>query len=310
MGSYSTRLSLSAIYLTSTLSVVGCVTTLAPLVHASGGSHLALTVGAGEASFDLSTGENLYLEVTLNGNPTKTIGHFVRNGARFHASADTLREIGFILSAETQGLIELTSLQGVQVDYNAALQRLGVTAPANMILQDETVLNVRTSTIPQATASPGLLLNYDLYGTRYSHNSTSVSAYTELRAFNNWGVLSNTALSRWSDSSHSGVPNETVRLDTSFSRSFVDSAVTLSVGDLISGGLVEWARPTRLGGIQLRRNFALQPELITFPVPAFYGQANLPSTVDLYVKGMKQYSTKVPSGPFQLNTMPTVSGSG
>ncbi|MFA5628271.1 MAG: fimbria/pilus outer membrane usher protein, partial [Thiohalomonadaceae bacterium] len=56
--------------------------------------------------------------------------------------------------------------------------------------------------------------------------------------------------------------------------------------------------------------FALQPDLVTFPVPAFYGQANLPSTVDLYIDGLKQYSSDVPTGPFQLNTTPVVKGSG
>lgn len=100
-----------------------------------------------------------------------------------------------------------------------------------------------------------------------------------------------------------------MRLETTASHSIVGSALTVRMGDVVSGGL-DWSRRTRLGGLQLQRNFALQPERVTFPIPAFYGQANLPSTVDLYVDGLKQYSSEVPAGPFQLHTVPMVNGSG
>lgn len=258
---------------------------------------------------DTSNGENLYLEVTLNGNATGKIAHFLRDGERFNVSSETLHSLGFNQFANSKEIIDLHSLPGVQINYDAAQQQLHMMARADLIHQDETVLNARTSDLPEPKASPGLLLNYDLYGTRDENHNSSFSAHTELRAFNSWGVLSNTALSRWNDSSDLDVSNDTIRLDTSFSRSFVDRAMTLRIGDSISGGL-DWTRPTRFGGIQLRRNFGLQPELITFPVPAFYGQANLPSTVELYIDGLRQYSSDVPAGPFQLNTAPIVNGSG
>ena len=49
---------------------------------------------------------------------------------------------------------------------------------------------------------------------------------------------------------------------------------------------------------------------MTFPVPAFLGQAALPSTIDLYVDGLRQYSSQAPAGPFQLDSMPIVNGAG
>ena len=308
MARHWIRVSRWATCLASTL-LLGILATTSNTALARNSAGLSLVSDETSVSSEATSGENLYLEVTLNGNPTGKIGHFVRDGMNFSVSAETLRTLGFRLLADTQGTIDLSNLPGVELDYNAAHQRLNITAQADMIDQDTAVLNARTSSIPQPTASPGLLLNYDLYGTRDSDNNSSISAHTELRAFNAWGVLSNTALSRWNDSASSGMINDTVRLDTSFSRSFVDRAVTLRLGDLVSGGL-DWTRPTRIGGIQLGRNFALQPELITFPVPAFYGQANLPSTVDLYINGLKQYSSDVPAGPFELNTVPVVNGRG
>ncbi len=66
----------------------------------------------------------------------------------------------------------------------------------------------------------------------------------------------------------------------------------------------------RFGGIQIQRDFALQPDLITFPIPQFLGQAAVPSTVDLYVDGLRRYSGETPAGPFQLGTVPIVNGAG
>jgi len=262
-------------------------------------SAVLVTAYASAESMQSDTGEELYLEVTLNGNVTRKIVHFVRSGDVFRASTDALRELGFRLSPAEHGVIDVAALPDVAVHYDVAAQRLEITTPPDLVEQNLAVLNQRVNQIPQPTASPGLLLNYDLYGTRDNLSNSSFSAYTELRAFNAWGVLSNTALTRTINLAGTSTQTDSVRLDTVFSHSFVDPALSLRIGDIISGSLA-WSRATRFGGIQLQRNFALQPDLVTFPVPAFYGQANLPSTVDLYIDGLKQYSSDVPTGLNEL----------
>ena len=310
MASRSIKRFRSATCLASALLLPGIAVAAPSTTLASDAAKVSVIPDVPSASADKAKGADLYLEVVLNGNPTDKIAHFLQYGSAFRASAETLRQLGFRLPAAVRGSINLLSLPGVSaVDYDVADQRLSITAAPDLIDQSAVLLNAHANAIPQPTASPGLLLNYDLYGTRGSRGNSSVAAYTELRAFSAQGVLSNTALSRWADSSNPGTTNDSVRLDTNFSHSFVDSALTLRIGDIIAGSL-DWTRATRLGGIQLQRNFALQPQLITFPVPAFYGQANLPSSVDLYINGLKQYSSKVPAGPFQLDTVPTVNGDG
>lgn len=309
MVNRSIRLFRSAICPASALLLSGIAALASATMTASDASAATRIADRSADGLPPDVGEQLYLEVTLNGNGTREIVPFVRSGDAFRADTDALRMLGLRLPLDKQGVIDVAALPDVAVHYDVPAQRLEITAPPDRVDQSLAVLNQRANPIPQPTASPGLLLNYDLYGTRDSRSNSSFSAHTELRAFNGWGVLSNTALSRWTDSSNLGASNDTVRLDTSVSRSFVDRTLTLRVGDFTSGGL-DWTRSTRLGGIQLQRNFALQPELVTFPVPAFYGQASLPSTVDLYVDGMKQYSSDVPAGPFQLNTVPVVQGSG
>jgi outer membrane usher protein len=271
---------------------------------------VAMTVIADSAEPRAGTAEDLYLEVVLNGNPTRRIAHFTRDAAHFRAAASTLRELGFRLPAGEGGAsVDVGNLVGVTLNYDAARQRIEITAPPALLDQKAQVLNAREVNIPHPQASPGVLLNYDLYATRDDRDELGLSAYSELRAFNAWGVLSSTAITRVSDSPGSDWTDDTARLDTTFTRSFVDDTTTLRIGDAISGSLT-WTRATRFGGVQLERNFSLQPDLVTFPVPAFYGQAALPSTVDLYIDGLKQYSGQVPAGPFQLNTVPVVNGNG
>lgn len=258
-------------------------------------------------------GLDLYLDVTLNGAKAG-LAHFDYRDGELWASSITLQQLGFILPAGTIDPVKLSSLANVKINYDARRQTVGIVAPLSLLNLSTTVLNNRTSMRPLPTASPGLLLNYNLYGTHAEYNASSLSAYTELRAFNAFGVLSSTALTTENRAANIGGASSdwkgsSVRLDTSLSMSFPDKLITLSAGDVITGAL-SWTRSTRLGGLHIGTNFDLQPYLATTPLPSFFGSATLPSAVDLYINGLKQYSGNVPAGPFELNTAPSISGAG
>jgi outer membrane usher protein len=252
-------------------------------------------------------GMDVYLEVTLNG-AHEGLAHFVDLNGELWASAATLHELGFILPDGTPDPVQLTHLQGVQANYDAGHQAATIRAPLNMLQLDTTVLNAPDNNRPRPTVSPGVVLNYDIYGTQGQQDTQTLSAFTELRAFNGNGVFSTTALSQATRNDNQW-QSRSVRLDTNWSTSFPDSLLTLRVGDTLTNAL-SWSRSTRVAGLQLGTNFALQPYLITAPLPAFLGSATLPSNVQLYVDGVQQYNGKVPAGPFQLNTIPNISGAG
>lgn len=262
-------------------------------------------------------GLDLYLDVTLNG-ASAGLAHFDYREDQLWASIAVLQQLGFIVPSGTTDPVPLNSFANIKVDYNARMQSVAIVAPLNTLNLSTTILNNRDSRRTQASSSPGVLLNYNLYGTQSENNSTNLSAFTEVRAFNANGVLSSTALTtgnRYSNSSaNNGNKNRdwdsrTVRLDTSWSKSFPDKLITVRAGDILTGAL-SWTRSTRLGGLQIGSNFDLQPYMTTTPLPSFFGSATLPSAVELYVNGLKQYSGDVPAGPFELNTAPSISGTG
>lgn len=264
-------------------------------------------------NLDNEAGLDLYLDVTLNG-ANAGLTHFYYRDDELWASTQILQQLGFKITVSTTETIPLNSLPDLKIDYDARQQTLNLIAPLSILNLGTTVRSTHTNRHPQPTSSPGMLLNYNIYGTQTQNSVKNLSAYTELRAFNALGVLSSTALTtanHLTNSSNSGNNwnSRTVRLDTSWSQSFPDKLITVSAGDILTGAL-SWTRSTRLGGLQIGTNFDLQPYRSTTPLPLFFGEAALPSVVELYVNGLKQYSGDVPAGPFELNTAPSFSGAG
>ncbi|MGO2386136.1 MAG: fimbria/pilus outer membrane usher protein [Psychrobacter sp.] len=259
---------------------------------------------------DDEAGLDLYLDVTLNG-ASAGLTHFYYRDDQLWASPNILQKLGFFVPVDNAKAISLNSLPDLKIDYDARQQTVSFIAPLDMLNLNTTVRSTLTNKQAQATSSSGMLLNYNIYGTQTQDSSKNLSAYTELRAFNNLGVLNSTALT----TANSGTGNNnawdrrSVRLDTSWSQSFPDKLITVRAGDILTSAL-SWTRSTRLGGLQIGTNFSLQPYKSTTPLPSFFGTATLPSAVELYVNGLKQYNGDVPAGPFELNTAPNFSGAG
>lgn len=66
----------------------------------------------------------------------------------------------------------------------------------------------------------------------------------------------------------------------------------------------------RFGGISLTRNYTLQPSVNTSTRDILTDSVTMPSTVDLYIQGIRTSSQQVTPGQFTLNTAPVLSGNG
>lgn len=254
----------------------------------------------------------LYLEVILNQTSQPKLLPIIQRGQELFAQAADLRQLGFILDAAVTDVdsIALSSLPGLEVEYLINTQQLQLNAPLTLLsLPTIKLLAGASQTSPDATSSPGALVNYDLF-LNQTGDSRQASAATELRVFGfGNGVFSNTSVTRAQRTKNTDWTSETVALDTFVEWSFPDNATRLIVGDSVSGGL-DWTRSLRLGGVQFGRNFRLQPYRTTSPLASFVGKATLPSSVELYIDGMRRYQSEVPVGPFELNTMPGINGVG
>jgi outer membrane usher protein len=262
-----------------------------------------------------AAGIELYLEVTLNQTPTGKLLPFVLRNEALYARVADLRRLGFALAGQPgEQILALAELPGLKVRFDSRLQQIDLDAPLALLSLATTRLeSARTTTPPLSPTAPGLLFNYDLYAA-HGRDGSQLSAAHETRLFGlGPGVISNTMITRLlstgGGTTNDGWRGESVRLDTSWQASWPESMLTLQLGDSLTGSL-GWTRSVRLGGVRIGSDFGLQPYRTTTPQPAFFGEVTVPSTVELYVNGLKQYSGQVPIGPFRLNSNPGITGAG
>lgn len=198
----------------------------------------------------------------------------------------------------------LAALAGVRIRIDEAQAGLALEVPP------EAFVGSRLQFGRQAAAAPvrsgfGGFLNYDVLGQYTDNAGAAVSGLMEGGVFMPAGVFTTSALFEESDARRSAP----VRLDSTFTRDLPGRLASLRIGDAISdaGG---FGRSVRFGGIQYATDFALQPNLITFPLPSLSGAASLPSTVDVYVNGTRVGQRRVQPGPFAIPYIPVITGSG
>ncbi|PLX97423.1 MAG: hypothetical protein C0621_00005, partial [Desulfuromonas sp.] len=83
----------------------------------------------------------------------------------------------------------------------------------------------------------------------------------------------------------------------------------LIVGDALSHpGPLE--RSVRFAGVTLRRDFALKNDFIQYPTLDLSGAVSSPSTLDIYLNGVRLRSEELPPGEFQLDNLSRTLGYG
>jgi len=198
----------------------------------------------------------------------------------------------------------LGSIPGASVALDLRDGKATVSVPADAFIT--ATRSAAKENAPALTPSPpGAFLNYQLYGQRGNYTGAGNSSLTtEFGMFSSLGVLTNTATAVRDSSFDRGV-----RLETTFTHDFQSSLATLRIGDAITTA-GSWDGAVRFAGLQFGTNFALRPDLLTLPLLSVSGQATLPSTVNVFVNGRQVTSQQVPPGPFVVNQLPAVTGTG
>jgi len=252
----------------------------------------------------------LYLELVVNQmSSTELVAVQQRAGRLYMATAD-LHKAGVQVPGLADGEVALDTITGLHSDYDSQGQRLLLQVPAAW-LPTQALGNRQLYPASDARSSFGALLNYDLYLNDTDDGGTYLAAWNELRLFDSWGTLSTTGQWRQAfggnevDDSQQGFR----RYDTTWRYTDEARLLTVEMGDVLSGAL-PWTSSVRLGGVQVSRDFAVRPDLVTYPLPAFAGEAAVPSSLDLFINGYKSSSAELQPGPYTLTNIPFINGAG
>jgi outer membrane usher protein len=257
--------------------------------------------------------ETLLLEVIVNGHPIGTVGEFVLRHGTLYVRPQEWQDLGFRVSravAARAPLLALNDIPGIAWRVDVQRQQLLITAidaalAPTMVQPEQVDGKERQRPIESGN---GLTLNYDTVGT-FSSGQRGGSGSFDLRNFSRLGITS----SDWETFAGSALAasgtKPIVRLDSAYTFADANSLRRYSLGDYINSGL-SWSRPVHMEGVQIRSDFTMRPDLITFPLPSITGSAAVPSTVDVLVNGNLATSNEVNPGPFEVPQLPVISGEG
>lgn len=264
----------------------------------------------------LPAGQVLLLEVHLNGRPAAQIGEFTLNDGKLFARRSELHELGLEISDASVvgdvGLVSLSTLSGFSFRLDLPRQAIYLTVTDALLIR--TVLRNGGEPVPvdRVESGTGMVLDYDLTGS-LSGGHPSAAGRLDLRGFSPWGTVSSGFLVYLDDGldvrAGGALKASIIRLDTGYTLADATTLRRIRIGDFITSSLA-WTRPVRLAGVQASLDFALRPDLITFPLPSVSGSAAVPSTLDVLVNGTRLFSRDIEAGPFTIPQLPVVTGSG
>ncbi len=278
---------------------------------------LSVSLSSGVTA-QIAENQDLQLEVVINDKPTGVIiGCTETIDGDIKITRSELEAAGILPPSNSADDIVLQS-SGLAFVYDKPSQQLRFQLLEGQRKAKVYDLRGASAPVTKGTASWGGLFNYVMYASSYGANLQkwtvqpgAASLAFDARAFSPYGVLSQTGIVgntlTYDLFSYRNVAG--LRLDTTYAYDDQETQISYRAGDVITAGL-DWTRSIRLGGLQVQRNFAIRPDLVTAAMPSVSGSAAVPSTVDVLINGTKAYSQQVLDGPFKLANMPIASTNG
>lgn len=265
-----------------------------------------------EPTLQIESGDTpLYLLVYINNsNTSKIIEFFERSDKTLYTSADHLRQLRFKIDPKflNKQFVMLSDISQLHYDYKIESQELHITLPQEQL--NSYVVELKTPAITneelaQFKPLTSALINYAVYNT-FSDQNNNFTASLESRLSTRYGNISHNLV--YQDQDHSyHQPESIIRLDSFWQ--YIDPIKIRSYifGDFITN-TPDWGNSIRLAGFQWSSAYQQRADIITAALPQLSGSALLPSTLDLFINQQRVYSGQVPSGPFDIKSLPYISG--
>ncbi|MFY3976206.1 fimbria/pilus outer membrane usher protein [Achromobacter xylosoxidans] len=268
----------------------------------------AVHAQAADTAFSMPDGV-LYLDVIVNGKSAGQVRKVDYRQGHYYLPAEVLKEVGVKVETPPHELVAVDRIPGVRVALDNAAQQLVISVPPDWLPRQVVDMMPREPSTAQADSSTGLLVNYDAY-LNNGRRGSSLSVWNEQRLFSAYGTLSSTGTWRGTlRGQDSGGRPGFMRYDTQWRYNDAATMRKYVAGDFITDTLAD-SSSVRMAGFQVGRNFATRPDLVTFPIPQFAGQAAVPTAVDLFINNYRMGSREVGPGPFTLQSMPYINGAG
>jgi outer membrane usher protein len=260
----------------------------------------------------------LPLEVTVNG---EKVGNwvFVESNGILYAPEETFtdwrlnrRNGAEAIDYRGEKWFSLASVPGYQSSINPASNTL-VLEFSGQAFAATRITNDAVKRIAMTRAETAAFLNYDVNASHTASKglaaATDVGALLELGVTGPWGVLTSSHLANNLTSDPAARQRKFTRLETTFNKDFPERNMTMRVGDTSTRSGIS-GRSVYFGGVQIGRNFSLNPNFTTQPLPVVSGTSSAPSTVELYVNDVLRQTSNVPTGPFVIDNFPVISTAG
>lgn len=245
--------------------------------------------------------DHLFLELVVNSTAKNSVIEIKATEQAWYAKREELASLGFSWILPDREWVSLDELPDSSWKYYAVTQRLHLrVAPKFLPLQD-----LRTPRVERepATRDSGGFLNYSIVHNHSEIVGESTSVWHSVNAF-----TSNTF---WSTSGiYRHMPDgsdDYIRFDTRLLLEFENPRIGVQLGDVFNHGR-QYLPSYRVGGIRIARDFSLDPERAYYPIPQFLGEAEIPSSLEVYLNDQRVQAMGIESGPYQLSLDQTSAG--
>lgn len=224
-----------------------------------------------------------------------------------------LTELGIRVPGFSFGWVPLNQIKGLQYYYDFETETLEL-RPSPEARLSQAISPIRRQRNPGGAKSDFALgVNYRIWGNFTEKPESSGLKFrnailgTKSYLSTPFGVLTaNHTITYQPD--RLGSNYSISRGDLVFSVPFQSRRLSLNIGDIRTRSLL--GRSVYLGGIQLNRNFALDPSFAPEQRFSYKGSVSEPSTVDVIIDGILQFSGEIDAGPFSVTDLPFVTGDG
>ena len=265
----------------------------------------ALPTGTTVKSAEQAVAGPLLSEIQVDGAMRHRLVEVQGRGQDLTIGADDARAAGLPVPEGASGRVKLASLALYKWSFDTLRQRLAVQLFRNN--DGPNLRDLARKDWDSAESHPltAFRIDYDLSAT-VAQQGSRAGGLVETSLVR--GGLAIGSSARIGASGEPGA-RDAVRLDSFAQWALTKQSAILTAGDFISAGS-QSQRAVRMGGIQLASNFALRPDLVTTPLPAFSGKVAVPTNIDIMTADQRYSIGELEPGAFTVRNVPSNEGRG